>query len=106
MTDWDTLDDSLTLVVRVPDAVTDGEGDGELEAQGEGDVLGLPLLLRLTDCVPEMHPEAVGEALGHCEALTLGVNVTDPQADGDALCDSDADPHEVPDPDTLPAPPP
>ena len=96
-----TLVDALTLIDTVPEVDTDSDGDGELEEHSEGVRLGLPLLLRLTDCVPEMHPEAVGEALAHCEALTLGDTEPDPQEDAEALCDSEADPHDVPDTDTL-----
>ena len=93
--------DALTLGVNVPEVVTEGHGDGVLDEHSEGVRLGLPLLLRRTDCVPEMHPEAVGEALARCEELALSVTVPDPQADAEALCECDVDPHDVADTDTL-----
>ena len=45
----------------------------------------LPLPLTLTDCVPEMLPEAVKEEEAHAEALMLGLWLEEEHAEEDGL---------------------
>ena len=46
-------------------------------------------------------PDTVGEVLGDCEALRLGVTVPESQPEDEGLGVSVADPHAVPEADTL-----
>ena len=51
----------------------------------DGVSVPLPLPLTLTDCVPEMHPEAVKEEEAHAEALMLGLWLEEEHAEEDGL---------------------
>ena len=82
----------------LPDTVTDTDPVTEPDTLPVEHTVGvreeLALPLKLTDCVPEMHPEAVGEDVAHCEALGLGDRLPEAQALLDRLGDCVPDPQE------------
>ena len=91
------VEEPLTLPDTVPETDPVTEPDTLPVEHTVGVIEGLALPLKLTDCVPEMHPETVGEEVAHCEALGLGDRLPDAQLLLDWLGDCVPDPQEVAD---------
>ena len=72
------------------------------EVHSVATALALVLRVRLTDCVPEEQPDAVTEAVLHCEALIVDALLPEPKVERERLDESEPDGHDEEEPLRLP----